>query len=71
MTNKKTHSVYAIVDFGVEMDDIEADSKEHAIEIFKRDWRWKLLDPEFEINDQARPVGIKIEWAVENEEESE
>ena len=40
--------------FGVEMDDIEADSKEDAIEIFKQEWIHEdLSDKEFDLDEKT------------------
>jgi len=44
-------TVSGTLTFGVEMDDIEADSKEDAIEIFKREWVHEdLSEKEFDLD---------------------
>ena len=67
MTNMKdtTYMVFATVSYGVE-EKIEATSKEHAIEIFKRDWKWDS-HPDLDCGDNS--LALKIEYARVPEED--
>ena len=67
MTNMKdtTYMVFATVSYGVE-EKIEATSKEHAIKIFKRDWKWDS-HPDLDCGDNS--LALKIEGAGEYRED--
>jgi len=50
---KQEYTVWGTLTTSVEMGEIKAVSKEHAIEIFKLGWEDQLLDPELELDEKT------------------